>query len=427
MNPAPPPPASELELLLIDAGDSQLPVRGRIVRSGNLVVGRTPTSDVVLPAADREASRLHFVINLQPSCCSLTNHSRHGTFVNGMQIDGQPCDLRHGDLVRAGRSTFHAEVRRDGAPAELPPALTGVWQPLDDPTIPVEPAPPPAPPFAPVQVAGYRLLRQLGAGGMGTVWLAEDAAGRQVACKIIRPELALDPDSCARFRREANHLRDLIHRHVVGFREAGEFRGLLYLVMDYVCGKSLAELLGQQGPFAVARAVRLTRQVLEALGAAHGNGIVHRDVKPSNVLVHDGPDGEEVRLADFGLAKPYQSADACSVTEPNARGGTLAFAAPEMIIDFRRAGPLADQYGAAATLYNLLTGCPPHDPRDPIELLASIRDRDPVPLSGRRPTLPEGLVDAVHRALDREPRRRFPTVHAFHAALAPYDVRGERP
>lgn len=416
-----PLPPAELELLLIEA-DSQPSIRARLVNSGTLVAGRAPTSDLLLPHDDRDASRMHFVIKLSPTNCHLTNNSKHGTFVNGMEVKTE-CDLRHGDLLRAGRSTFHVEIRRDGAPAELIPATTGIWQPVSETTtspgreqVPVAPAP-----ISLVQVANYRLLRPLGIGGMGTVWLAEDAAGRHVACKLIRPELALDRDTCARFRREANHLRDLSHRYVVGFREAGEFHGLLYLVMDYVPGKSLADLLRDQGAFTVGRAVRLTCQVLEALGAAHGNGVVHRDVKPSNVMVQEGPDGEEVRLADFGLAKPYQTGEVgISLTLPGSRGGTLAFAAPEMLIDFRLAGPLADQYGAAAMLYNLLADRHHHDARNAIELLVCIRDRDAVPLCQRRSGLPEGLVNVIHRALDREPRLRFPTIHALRAELLPY-------
>jgi serine/threonine-protein kinase len=278
-------------------------------------------------------------------------------------------------------------------------------------------------PATQVQIPGYRLIRLLGAGGMGNVWLAENRTGQPAACKLIRPDRALDRETCARFRRETTHLRDLRHRHIVGFREAGEANGLLYLVMDYIPGSNLGELLRQEGPFGVARAVRLMCQVLEALGEAHGNGVVHRDVKPSNVMVDRGGDSEEARLADFGLAKAYQSADVnASLTLRGVMGGTLAFAGPEMLSDFRSAGPLADQYGAAATLYTLLTGCHIHDAANAVAMLDRIRNCDAVPLGQRRAGLPEGLAAAVHRALSREPRLRFPTVHALHAALLPYSA-----
>ncbi len=424
MTSTPPNPnleAPDLEVLLTDAADPQRCVCGRIVGPGVLIVGRVATAHLVLPAGDRQASGTHFLIELSPTFCRLTNQSKNGTFVNGVLIDSA-CDLRHGDLIRAGKSVFAVEVRRRGEPADLLPAPTVLWQALGETTNPVEdpPTAPPAP-VAPVQVPGYRTIRSLGTGSMGTVWLMEDHRGQLVACKLIHPDKAQDHASCTRFRRETNHLRDLRHQHIVGFRDAGEVHGLLYLVMDYIPGSSLADLLARQGPFDVGRAVRLTCQVLEALGEAHGNGVVHRDVKPGNILVTAGPDGEEVRLADFGLAKAYQSADVGqALTSPNMTGGTLAFAAPEMVIDFLRAGPLADQYGAAATLYNLLTGRYLHDAVNVPQMLDCIRTRDAVPLGQRRPGLPEGLVRAVHRALDREPRLRFPTVQAFHAALSSY-------
>jgi serine/threonine-protein kinase len=256
---------------------------------------------------------------------------------------------------------------------------------------------------------------------MGTVWLAEDRASRQVAIKLVRPELALDPQTCARFRRETNHLRDLSHPHIVGFRDAGEAGGLLYLVMEYVPGSSLATLLAEQGPFAVGRAVRLAGHVLLALVCSHNAGVVHRDVKPSNILVTAGHAGEEARLADFGLAKAYQSADVSAhVTLPGALGGTLAFVAPDQVIDFRGAGPLADQYGLAATLYNLLSNRLPHEAANALELLDRIRHSDPVPLSCRRAGLPDGLEAVIHRALARDPRQRFPTITTFHQALQPF-------
>lgn len=421
IQPAAPLPG--LELRLVDTGTSPPTVRGRIGCPAVLVVGRIPTAHVVLPANDRQASRLHFHIDLAPDYCRLTNQSDQGTFVNGLLVQAQ-CDLRHGDLIRAGVSVFVVQLLRGGEPADLAMSPTVLWEPLLATTAPDEEVPPTVPPAlppAPIQVPGYRLIRLLGSGGMGNVWLAEDHTGQPVALKLVRPELALQPGVCARFRREANHLRDLSHRHIVRFREAGEAQGLLYLVMDYVPGSCLATLLSQQGPLDVGRAVRFTCQVLDALKEAHNNGVVHRDVKPGNVLVYAGPHGEECRLADFGMAKVYQSASkGQTVTLTGVMGGTLGFAAPEMLTDFRQAGPLADQYGAAATLYNLLSARPLHDTNNAVQLIESIRTRDAVPLERRRAGLPEEVRTAVHRALQRDPRRRFPTVQAFRDALLPY-------
>jgi serine/threonine-protein kinase len=413
-------PQPDLEVLLTDQAQPAPRIFGRTACPGKLHVGRSFTADVILPAEDREASREHFYIELTPEFCRLTNTADSGTLVNGMLVHTQ-CDLRHGDIIRASDSVFRIEVRRRGAPVALGPAPTMVIQPGSDATsLPDEQSAGPSAQLGSLHVPGYRLIRQLGRGGMGTVWLAE-RAGKEVACKVIRPDRALDPETCARFRREASHLRDLSHRHIVGFREAGEYQGLLYFAMDYIPGSNLAELLRREGRFAVGRAVRLVCQLLEALTEAHGNGVVHRDVKPSNILVHNAATGEEVRLADFGLAKMYQSNDvAQALTLPGVAGGTLAFASPEMLTDFRLAGPLSDQYGAAATLYNLLTDGFLHDANNAVQMLDCIRHCDAVPLEQRRPELPAELAAAIHRAVNREPRLRFPTVGALRTALAPY-------
>ncbi len=408
-------------LQLADPVETAPAVRGHVACPGTLVVGRKHTADIVLPPDDESASRLHFLAELAPAYCRLTNHSGRGTLVNGLLVQAQ-CDLRHGDLIRAGRTVLVVHLLRAGAPAGLPAAPTVLHRDEGDATSDAEDAPLPAtPPQATLHVPGYQLIRQLGAGGMGNVWLAEDIAGRQAACKLIRPELALNARVCARFRRETTHLRDLRHRHIVGFREAGEAQGLLYLVMDYVPGSNLAEVLARDGPLAVPRAVRLACQVLDALSEAHKACVVHRDVKPSNVLVHAAPGGEECRLADFGLAKAYQSSDlAQALTLPGVMGGTMAFASPEMLTDFRQAGPFADQYGAAATLYHVLAGRGPHEAANTLMLLDSIRTLDPPPLTRWRDDVPPGLSGAIGRALAREPRHRFPTAQAFREALLPF-------
>ncbi len=143
--------------------------------------------------------------------------------------------------------------------------------------------------------------------------------------------------------------------------------------------------------------------------------------KPSNILLTVGPGGEEARLADFGLAKTYQDIDqAREVTLPGTIGGSLAFTAPDQLSDFRRAGPLADQYSAAATLYYLLSGRLLHDVDSGPQMIERICHAEPVPLASRRAGLPEGLVAAIHQALQRDPKRRFSTAMAFRQALLPF-------
>src|SRR4051794_12819843 len=136
------PPLPELEVLLVDLADTQLPVRGRVVCPGVLVVGRMPTANVVLPASDKSAARMHFHIHLDAGHCRLTNLSERGTFVNGLLLYTQ-CDLRHGDLIRVGQSVFGVQVFRRGQPAELAPSLTVAWQFDNAPTTPPEEVPAP--------------------------------------------------------------------------------------------------------------------------------------------------------------------------------------------------------------------------------------------------------------------------------------------
>jgi serine/threonine-protein kinase len=420
-NSATPP---DLELLLYNATDSVGAPVARLIGPGVLKVGRTPPpGGLPLPEDDRKASGLHFIIFLEPTSCRLCDCSKHGTFVNGMAVLRADADLRHSDVVRASRSVFRVELRRRGQPADLVPSPTVVIRPPGEATQsegPVLPAPT-APLPATVQVPGYRLLPlpALGNGSGGAVWLAEASGGGLVALKLLHPDPILSREVRVRFERESSHLRDLRHRYIVGFRDAGvTAEGRLYLAMEYVNGRNAAKVVEEQGPMEVGRAVRLACQVLEALAYAHGAGVVHRDVKPSNILLTEGP-AEEVRLADFGLAKAYQSA-AGDVTLPDAMGGTLAYVAPDQLADFRRAGPLADQFSAAATLYHLLSGRCPYDATTNWELLDRIRQGDVLPLSRRRGGLPDGLAVAVHRALERDPKGRFPTAEDFRQALLPF-------
>ena len=191
--------------------------------------------------------------------------------------------------------------------------------------------------------------------------------------------------------------------------------------MEYVAGPDAGRLLERSGPLPVARAVGWICQTLEALEYAHAKGFVHRDIKPANVLVTQAEGRESAKLADFGLARVYQASRLSGLTMVSDVGGTPAFIPPEQITNFREAKPPADQYGAAATLYNLLTGAFVFDlPAHALHQLAMILQDDPVPIQSRRPDLPRGLAQAIHRALAREPAERYPDVKAMRQALRPY-------
>jgi len=263
-------------------------------------------------------------------------------------------------------------------------------------------------------------VEEIGRGGMGIVYRGVGAGdASEVAIKTIRPGVSPTPVAVRRFLREAAILKELRAPHIVGYRAAGETAGLLYLVMDFVPGSDGSKLVAA-GPLAPGRAVRIVRQLLDALACAHDQGFVHRDIKPANLLVA-GPSGaESVRVADFGLARAYQESALSGLTLSGTVAGTPHFMPPEQVTDFHQVRPAADQYSAAATLYHLLSGRFVHEGADTAELFRKILLEKPVPLRSWRPEVPEGLATVIHRALAHRPEDRYPDVRAFARELLPF-------
>jgi serine/threonine-protein kinase len=274
----------------------------------------------------------------------------------------------------------------------------------------------------PQTIPGYRIVRELGRGGMGIVYLAVCATdGSLVALKTIKPAVDSTQSDVERFLREARILQELNHPNIVAFREMGEAGGSFYFAMDYVKGTDAGELLKSHGPFSIGRAVGLVRQLLSALGYAHDSGFVHRDIKPSNLLLTEADGAEVAKLADFGLARVYLDSKLSGLTMMGDWGGTMAFVAPEQITRFREAKPPVDQYSAAATLYKLLTGRFLFDfPRKSERRFLMILEEEPVPIRSRRPDIPDELAAVIHRALAKEPAKRFADVKAMSQALLPF-------
>ncbi len=273
-------------------------------------------------------------------------------------------------------------------------------------------------------VEGYHLVRSLGQGAMGIVYLAlRKLDARLVALKTIIPAVAGSATQVERFLREVEILRSLNHPNIVAFRETGESNGRLFFAMDFIKGADAHRLVRTQGPMQIPRAIRLAGQLLDALAYAHDRGFVHRDIKPSNMLVTEIDGLEMVKLADFGLARVYQASQLSGLTVTGDFGGTVAFMAPEQITEYREARPPVDQYAAAATLYNLLTGQYVYDlPSDLAKQLYLVLHESHVPIRSRRSDIPRALGEVIHRALSRDPLDRFPDVRAFQAALLPFSV-----
>jgi serine/threonine-protein kinase len=236
--------------------------------------------------------------------------------------------------------------------------------------------------------------------------------------------MAVHEHQLSRFLREAKILSQLRHPNIVAYYDMGGTEERLWFAMDFIRGTDAYQLLREEGPLPVGRAVRLVSQLLDALTHAHAKKFVHRDIKPSNLLVQKTPAGEHIKLADFGLARVYQASQFSGLTMSGEIGGTMGFMAPEQITEFREAEPPADLYSAAATLYNLLTGAFIFDLQGDLKKrLLAILQEDPIPIRKRRREIPQSLAAVIHRGLEREPHRRWPDAAAFRAALAPFGDR----
>jgi hypothetical protein len=282
----------------------------------------------------------------------------------------------------------------------------------DAPTQPPSPEPASAVEKDPDIVGGYRLLRRLGGGGMGTLFEAEDTAtGRHVALKLIAPEYAESTDAVERFRREGRLASAIAHPRCVFVLAADEEAGRPYIVMELMPGATLADLLKEQGRLAPEEAVAKILDVIDGLREAHRLGVIHRDVKPSNCFLE--ADGR-VKIGDFGLAKSLLG-DAHR-TGPGQFLGTPLFASPEQVRG-EGVGPQSDVYSVAATLYCLLTGKAPFEGGDAVAILARIA-ADPVPsMRTRRPELSPALDRVVLRGLERDRQRRWRSLDEFREAL----------
>jgi serine/threonine-protein kinase len=265
----------------------------------------------------------------------------------------------------------------------------------------------------------YEVIDELGAGGMGEVFLVRiKTSGARAALKVLEPRLAREPDRLERFRREASAMGALDHPHLVKSLDfAIDPDGAAFVVMELLDGRSLARIVAEDGPLEPARAARLGAQIASALHAAHERGIVHRDVKPSNVVVVRGYDGGELaKVIDFGIAAIKESETYDRLTKTGQILGTPNFMAPEQVrgeeVDGR-----TDVYGLGACLYAALTGRPPYPGTTIAEVCVPLLAGDRPPLRVLRPDVGP-LAMIVDRALALAPEDRFATAGDFERALA---------
>ena len=275
-----------------------------------------------------------------------------------------------------------------------------------------------------VMAERYHILKRIGEGGMGRVYLGEHVKmNRQCAIKVMSPALVNDHESAARFAREASNAARIIHPNVAAVFDYGESEGLVYLVMEYVQGEPLARILAREAPLGVDRALDLTRQIADGLGAAHELGIVHRDLKPDNILVCRNKAGKDVaKVVDFGIAKAIQENASDALTRTGLVIGTPEFMSPEQLlgdpIDAR-----SDLYAMGCIMHLMLTASPPFAAATREQMIKRRLSEEAPHVQHLDPGLPDSLDMVVHRLLARSPAERYASAAEVREALAGTHVR----
>jgi pSer/pThr/pTyr-binding forkhead associated (FHA) protein len=391
-----------------------------------LLVGRSHQAQLQL-TDDPHFSRNHFRLEVKPPTCYLMDlHSRNGTYVNGERVSER--FLQDGDIISGGKTKLEVSISE---PEGLVGAIRGDFvssSPKPGPSVPIpnvpkvgsvsaktkslpviKTVPSSQPTSVAIEVAGYQIYEQIGRGDLGTVYRATRlATGELCALKVMASAAATDEKSVQTFLREASVLAQLQHPHIVRMIEMGSSGSVLYFSTEYVDSISWDRLVARCSiDKKIRTACALVSQVLGALEYAHARSMVHRDVKPANILFVKTDAKVSARLADFGLAKQYTNAGMSQVTREGDVIGSLPFMSPEQFINSRDAKPACDIYSLGATLYWMLTGYEPILLENhPCKFLAILED-PPVPIQKYCPEIPVALSQVIHRALEKTPEKRF--------------------
>jgi serine/threonine-protein kinase len=256
----------------------------------------------------------------------------------------------------------------------------------------------------------YRVVSRVGSGGMAEVYCAEDTQlGRRVAVKLLHERFAQDAEFVERFRREASSAASLSHANIVSVYDRGEWGGTYYIAMEFLDGRSLDSIVREDAPLPPERAIELTEQVLRAARFAHRRDVVHRDLKPHNVIIDD--EGR-VKVTDFGIAR----AGASEITQTGSIMGTARYLSPEQA-QGQAVGARSDLYAVGIMLYELLTGTVPFEGESVVAIALRHLSEPPRPPSTIVPSISPNLDAIVMRALEKDPERRFADADEFLSAL----------
>lgn len=443
---------------LVSAG----PMKGKTFsfeEHDTFLFGRDPECHCCL-ADDSQVSRRHFIIEVNPpDACIRDFGSLNGTYVKDKKIgsrekgetpeQGQKrmypeVDLTDGDVIKVGQTVLSVEIEAEKATGpvlcarcgkDVADEIGGRKQgayiclacrqsiELDPAQILMEmlaEADGNAPPKAGLPIiAGFRIKRRIGVGGFGAVYLAERETDKHpVAIKVMLARVAVDEDARRKFSQEIELLKNLQHPHIVTILDSGSAGSAFYFVMEHCRGGSVADYMeANGGRLSPAIAMPIMLQALEGLAFAHSNGVVHRDLKPPNILLSGTPAQPTAKLADMGLAKNFDKAGFSGMTVTGAFAGTPFFMPKEQLTNFKYVKPVTDVWSMGATFYNMLSGETPRDfPRgcDPMEVILR---GEIVPLSKRAPGTPNGISAVLDKAIQASAKDRFQDAGEMLAAL----------
>ena len=395
------------------------------------VFGRMDDCHACIPD-DTQVSRHHFILEVNPPAACLRDlGSMNGTHVNGAKFGAREkgetpeqgakrrypeVTLKHGDRIKVGRTEMEVSVEQ---PKEAPqhrvdPQLGDISLLSPEQLAKLIFGSPDQAAKPKLQIPGCKIEGELGRGGFGAVYRARRADGNIVAVKVMLSRVDADDEAIAKFKRETAITAKLDHPNIVRVLESGASGAVFYFIMEFCDGGSVWDLmLKENGRLTLAQAKPIILGALEALAYAHGQGFVHRDLKPQNILLSRGA----VRLSDFGLAKSFQQAGLSGMSMTGGYAGTPVFMPREQITNFKYVKPVSDVWSMGATIYNMLTGAFPYPfskERDPIDV---ILNEDVVPIRKRDASLPKAFATVLDRALSKDRKNRPQNAAELLAAL----------